>query len=335
MKETLKIEPNMIFGHLKVIEKDLAPKKDAHVYWICECGCEKKTRFSVRSTSLRKGQVTSCGCEKGYIRTENSAKGIDLTNKYFGFLKVLYPSEKRSGSHIMWHCKCRCGTELDIDGHSLRAGLSQSCGCMKQSKGEQKIEQLLLENCIPYEKEKTFNNCTYKTGFKPRFDFYVDNHYLIEYDGIQHFEEDNHYFNGFERDLFKNTWCKEHHIPLIRIPYTHYNNLCIQDLKLNTSKFLVNKEKKSIMLKENSRKVFDYVKSMQGQNITAQDIADATGLTTKQVNGSVTSAFQRKGLMVRTPAKVETEDGVKEVKFISLTDEGMAFDPDATEEKAN
>lgn len=88
-------------------------------------------------------------------------------------------------------------------------------------------------------------------------------------------------------------------------------------------------------LKENSRKVFDYVKSMHGQNITAQDIADATGLTTKQVNGSVTSAFQRKGLMVRTPAKVETEDGVKEVKFISLTDEGMAFDPDATEEKAN
>ena len=88
-------------------------------------------------------------------------------------------------------------------------------------------------------------------------------------------------------------------------------------------------------LKENSRKVFDYVKSMQGQDITAQDIADATGLTTKQVNGSVTSAFQRKGLMVRTPAKVETEDGVKEVKFISLTDEGMAFDPDVTEEKAN
>ena len=37
-------------------------------------------------------------------------------------------------------------------------------------------------------------------------------------------------------------------------------------------------------LKENSRKVFDYVKSMEG-HITAQDIADATGLTTKQVNG--------------------------------------------------
>ena len=72
-------------------------------------------------------------------------------------------------------------------------------------------------------------------------------------------------------------------------------------------------------LKENSRKVFDYVKSMEGHDITAQDIADATGLTTKQVNGSVTSAFQRKGLMQRTPANIALEDGtVKAVKFISL-----------------
>lgn len=88
-------------------------------------------------------------------------------------------------------------------------------------------------------------------------------------------------------------------------------------------------------LKENSRKVFDYVKSMEGHDITAQDIADATGLTTKQVNGSVTSAFQRKGLMQRTPANVKLEDGtIKTVKFISLTDDGRAFDPDAVEEKA-
>ena len=88
-------------------------------------------------------------------------------------------------------------------------------------------------------------------------------------------------------------------------------------------------------LKENSKKVFNYVKEMDGQNITAADIAEATGLEVRSVNGIVTSAFQRKGLMERTPAEIQLEDGThKAVKFISLTEEGKSFDPDAEETKA-
>jgi hypothetical protein len=87
-------------------------------------------------------------------------------------------------------------------------------------------------------------------------------------------------------------------------------------------------------LKENSRKVFDYVKSVNGQNITAADIAEATGLETKQVNGIVTSAFQKKELMERIPAEVELPDGThKPVKLIRLTEKGLAFDPDAQTEE--
>ena len=85
-------------------------------------------------------------------------------------------------------------------------------------------------------------------------------------------------------------------------------------------------------LKENSRKIFDYVKANEDKNITAQDIADALGLNSKQVNGSVTSAFQRKGLMERIEAERTNEDGTHaKVKFIKLTDAGRAFDPEATE----
>ena len=88
-------------------------------------------------------------------------------------------------------------------------------------------------------------------------------------------------------------------------------------------------------LKENSRKVLDYVKANDGTNMTAADIAAGTGLEVKQVNGIVTSAFQKKGLMKRTPAEIQLEDGThKAVKFISLTDEGKNFDPDAEEAKA-
>lgn len=84
------------------------------------------------------------------------------------------------------------------------------------------------------------------------------------------------------------------------------------------------------MLKENSKKVLEFVKANDGKDITAADIAAGTGLEVRSVNGIITSAFQRKGLMARIPAEIELKDGShKNVKFIVLTDEGKAFDPEA------
>lgn len=82
------------------------------------------------------------------------------------------------------------------------------------------------------------------------------------------------------------------------------------------------------MLKENSKLVYDYLKAnADNDSIIASDIAEATGLTTQQVNGIVTSALQKKGFAVRTPGEVELEDGThKAVKFISLTELGMDED---------
>ena len=84
----------------------------------------------------------------------------------------------------------------------------------------------------------------------------------------------------------------------------------------------------------NSKKVYEYVKSVGDENITANDIAEATGLEVRSVNGIVTSASQKKGLMERFPAEIELSDGSpKAVKFIKLTEAGKNFDPDATDEK--
>ena len=84
-------------------------------------------------------------------------------------------------------------------------------------------------------------------------------------------------------------------------------------------------------MKENSKKVLNYLKAINGQNIdvTSGDVAEELGLTKRQVDGIFT-AIQRKGLGVRTPAEIELEDGThKAVKFLSLTNEGMDYDPDA------
>ena len=78
------------------------------------------------------------------------------------------------------------------------------------------------------------------------FDFYIDNKYLVEYDGEQHFiyrnsgwDTEEHFKKTKEHDQFKNQWCKENNIPLIRIPYTQLDNLKIEDLLLETSQFIV------------------------------------------------------------------------------------------------
>lgn len=86
-------------------------------------------------------------------------------------------------------------------------------------------------------------------------------------------------------------------------------------------------------MSENSKKVLNYLKEINGEQVTAADVAEALGLEKRQVDGIFTSAIQRKNLGVRTPAEIELEDGThKAVKFLSLTPAGMDFDPDAVEE---
>ena len=82
-------------------------------------------------------------------------------------------------------------------------------------------------------------------------------------------------------------------------------------------------------MKENSKKVLNYLKEIGDANVTAKDVAETLGLEKRQVDGIFTSAIQRKGLGVRQEAEVENADGTHDkVKFLKLTDAGYAFDPD-------
>lgn len=53
----------------------------------------------------------------------------DLVGLRYGRLVVL----RRNGSlysQAAWLCRCDCGSEVTVCGHSLRSGRSQSCGCL-------------------------------------------------------------------------------------------------------------------------------------------------------------------------------------------------------------
>lgn len=85
-------------------------------------------------------------------------------------------------------------------------------------------------------------------------------------------------------------------------------------------------------MKPNTKAVLEYLKSVNGADVTAADVADALGLEKRQVDGIFTSALQRKGFGLREEAEIELDDGShKKVKFLRLTPAGMELDPDAEE----
>jgi hypothetical protein len=170
----------------------------------------------------------------------------DIAGQKFGKLTTIEAMDKRDkfGNRV-WRCKCECGGEAFVSTGNLTSGLVQSCGCLI-SKGEEQVRTLLNESNIYFTTQQSFDSCRYENSERsPRFDFYVNNSYLIEYDGQQHFYPVD-YFGGDEqfiiqqqRDAYKNQWCKDNNIPLIRIPYTKLDTLCIEDLMLETTQFRV------------------------------------------------------------------------------------------------
>ena len=78
-----------------------------------------------------------------------------------------------------------------------------------------------------------------------RFDFYVDNKYIIEFDGKQHFNN-NGYFESqqkiHKRDLLKNKYCFDNNIPIIRIPFDKIDKINYNELNILTSSFILRKE---------------------------------------------------------------------------------------------
>lgn len=232
---------NQVFGELTVLYKTEKRNSNGSVYWHCKCSCGKEK--DILGQSLKQGITISCGhIGKEKLKLGRGLNFQDLSNQRFGKLIVLkriedkiYNNEKK----VQWKCKCDCGNCCNVISDNLKSGNTQSCGlCNETSHGNLKIEQLLKENNISYIREKRFIDCKDKKSLP--FDFYVNDMYCIEYDGIQHFEENTifDYQTTHYHDIIKSKYCKENNIPLIRIPYTHYKNLCIEDLLLETSHFI-------------------------------------------------------------------------------------------------
>ena len=232
------------FGRLIAL-KPTERRSNNSIVWECKCDCGNVCYISV--SSLVNERTRSCGCLKQESDRNPKGNVIDMVGQQWGHLTVIARAGSNKNGQALWECECDCGNpnHLIILGDNLRRGHTTSCGCERMSHGEFAVNNLLKENEIPFEMEKAMFK--YSNGHIAKFDFYVNNEYLIEYDGETHYCYNLHGWHNEqqlaaqqERDAIKNQWCKDNNIPLIRIPYTHLNDLCIEDLKLETTKFLVN-----------------------------------------------------------------------------------------------
>ena len=101
---------------------------------------------------------------------------------------------------------------------------------MRASRGEIKIEEILQQAGLPFEEEYIFPELVSSSGRPLRFDFAVfdddgDIDFLIEYQGIQHYEAKSKFggYTGLRKqqynDMKKREYCRDHNITLVIIPY--------------------------------------------------------------------------------------------------------------------
>lgn len=226
------------FNFLKVIERDYEYEKtvkNKQPYWKCQClNCGRiKT---IQGAAIRNGHSKSCGCLQKQITSENTLN--DLTHKQFGDLYVLERDKSKPKGHqskAYWICQCKCGKILSVVGVDLKSGHTQSCGCSIKSKGERKIEELLLSMNINFKIQYKFSDLIGDNS-QLRFDFAIFDQNnslicLIEYQGQQHykqvelFQTEEQFLKQKENDNKKQRYCQEKKIKLIEIPYWDYQKI--------------------------------------------------------------------------------------------------------------
>lgn len=59
----------------------------------------------------------------------NGPPRANAIGEKFGMLTITGASDRRSGGHVYWLCRCDCGSQKEIHGLHLRQGKINSCGC--------------------------------------------------------------------------------------------------------------------------------------------------------------------------------------------------------------
>lgn len=197
-----------------------------------KCG---ETFKPVAGNILRGSKCPYCAGKK--VGESNNLKKLrpDLAKEWDYNKNKITPDKVTLGTSkkVWWLCK---------KGHSFRCSIGDRtredgvvCPVCNASKGEIKIEEVLIKSNIKYKRQYSFKDLKGR-GRVLSFDFALfddkDNVIcIIEYDGEQHFKPIEYWggVKAFEslqkRDEKKNKYCYAKQIPIYRIPYWEFKNI--------------------------------------------------------------------------------------------------------------
>lgn len=174
----------------------------------------------IRLNALKAG----VGCKQ--CLHDSMKKNYDDIKKDFSDNNCTLLSKSYKNNREKLKYMCKCGNISYINYDDFKQGYR--CGCIF-SKGEDAIRKYFDNKNINYITQKTYSDC--KDTQMLRFDFYVNNTFLVEYDGRQHFLPFE-LFGGSEslkmskkRDVIKNKYCLDNNIKLLRISYKEMNKI--------------------------------------------------------------------------------------------------------------
>lgn len=205
------------------------------------------------------------GCKKCYYKIigktlkKNTNTFINQASKkhnnYYDYSLVEYKGNHKKVTII---CPKHGKFNQNPSSHLIGSG----CPSCRMSKGESSVESFLIENSINYIKQHTFNDCRNKNVLP--FDFFLtDYNICVEYDGKQHFVNNDRrsfYFKNDTKsnDIIKNNYCLNNNINLIRICYRDFNKIekILYD-KMKQYKKITQEEKNNKFISK-AREIFGY-----------------------------------------------------------------------------
>jgi hypothetical protein len=107
--------------------------KSGRPAWECSCSCG--IVVTIDSSSLLSRGTKSCGCARG-------GRNIDITNQSFGRLTAIKRVEN-SKPKSKWLCMCSCGATATVRLSELKAGKTQSCGCLRKEINRKRGPEIL------------------------------------------------------------------------------------------------------------------------------------------------------------------------------------------------
>lgn len=232
--------PDLVKEWHPILNSDLTPynltaKSDSvNIWWQCSENHEHIWSTSIYNRNTRNSGCPFCAGQRATKDNNLLICNPELAIEWNYKKNDKFPEDycPNSGNKVWWECsKCNHEWEAIINSRAIGNG----CPRCNQSKGEKKIDKILLEKNIMHIGQYKFDDCKYK--IKLPFDTFLPNYNTcIEYQGRQHYEPVDFAGKGEEwaleqfkvnqiKDQIKRDYCKSNNIKLIEIPYWDFDKI--------------------------------------------------------------------------------------------------------------